>query len=201
MKKLIIILTLASLTFFGCQEQNSPLEPEINDNTETLAKNNNTGWDSFFSSFGLESSFDKDEGFSMKSKTYTISGDKGGTIVESYFWQPNGGDRVSMSAVLTIPAGAFEGTLTFDITFDLENLSVELTPSPFTFKKPVLLDLTFWGVDLTDIDRDNVDFVYFSKDGSSYPVKYSEIKVYPVTKYLSVEKAELPHFSRYGWTR
>ncbi len=196
----MLIFAIVSLTFFGCQEQDSILEPEISSN-QNYAPQKETSFGSFFSSFGLSASVNKDEGFSLRSKTYTINGEEGGKITESYFWQKNGDDRVSMSAVLTIPPGAFEGTMTFDIKFDLENLSVELSPSPFTFNKPVLLDLTFWGVDLKGIDKNNIDFVYFSQDGSSYPVEYSKISVKPKFRYLKVEKAQLPHFSRYGWRR
>jgi len=200
MKKLFLILALVSLTFFGCQQQDSPLEPEINDNTETLAKRNDTGWDSFFSSLNLSTSFTKD-GFSMYSKSYTIDGEKGGVIRESNYWVNYNGRRVNMSATLTIPAGAFEGKLTFDIIFDIENLAVELSPSPFTFDIPVELDLKFSNVDLSGVDPDNFDFVYLNPDGTTESVEYESITINKDWDYLYVKKAKLKHFSRYGWTR
>ncbi len=200
MKKLIVILTLASLTFFGCQEQDSPLEPEINDNAETLAKSNNTGFDSFFSTLDYNTSFAKD-GFSIYSKSYTIDGAIGGVIRESNYWVNYNGRRVNMSATLDIPAGAFEGKLTFDIIFDIENLAVELSPSPFTFNIPVELDLRFSNVDLSDIDPDNFDFFYLNPDGTTEIVEYESISVNKDWNYLYVKNAKLKHFSRYGWTR
>ncbi len=200
MKKLILIFATISFLFFGCQDENSLVAPSVNYKPETLAKKNHKSFSDFFGSLGLKTS--TDNGFSIYSKSYTINGKKGGTITESnFFWVDKNGNRVTMSATLTIPKGAFDGKLTFDITFDLENLSVELSPSPFTFKKPVSLDLMFWGVDLTGIDPNTADFVYLSPDGSTQSVKYNSKKIYPALKYLEVKGAQLPHFSRYGWTR
>ncbi len=180
----VIIFALASLIFFGCQEQNSILEPSSSFNNEVLTKkkpNSNTDIRSHYS------------------KTYTINGKKGGKIRESHSWVDSLGNSIVMEATLNIPRGAFEGTLTFDIIFDLENLSVELYPSPFTFNKPVFLNLLFEGIDLSESDLNNMDFKYKSPDGKVYSVSY-ETKVIE-QNYLEIIQAQLPHFSRYGWTR
>ncbi len=184
MKKLFLILALVSLTFFGCQQQDSPLEPAGSYNNGILSKKK-TNTDTKIRSH--------------YSKTYTINGKKGGRIREKHTWVDSTGNAIVMEATLTIPRGAFEGNLTFDIIFDLENLSVELYPSPYTFDKPVLLNLLFEGVDLTGTDLNNMDFKYKSSDGQVYSVVY-ESKIIE-SNYLEIVQAQLPHFSRYGWTR
>jgi hypothetical protein len=138
---------------------------------------------------------------SKYSKNYTIEGKKGGKIKESHKWIDENGNRMSLDAVLDIPQNAFKDTLTFDIIFDLENLSVELYPSPFTFDTPVFLDLKLEGIDLSEIDPEFLTFNYLSRDGSKEQVNFEKIKIDYNKKYLSVSKAELPHFSRYGWCR
>ncbi len=197
MKKLILILVLVSLTFFGCQKQDSLVEPSLNTDSGTIAKKEK---DPGFSFFNLNTNFSRD-GFSIYSKSYTIDGSKGGTIRESNYWVDYNGRKVNMSATLTIPAGAFEGKLTFDITFDIENLAVELSPSPFTFNIPVELDLMFSNVDLSNINPENFDFKYLNPDGTTESISYKKIRINTDWKYLYVEKAQLNHFSRYGWTR
>jgi len=200
MKNLVMFFVVTSFIFFGCQDENSLLEPSIHYKAENLTKKDKNGFTDWFNSKSLTTS--TDNGFSIYSKSYTINGKKGGTITESnFFWVDSNGNRVSMSATLTIPKGAFKGNLTFDITFDLENLSVQLSPSPFTFNKPVSLDLMFWGVDLTGIDPNSAEFVYLSPDGITQSVQYSSKKIVPTLKYLEVKGAKLPHFSRYGWLR
>ncbi len=198
MKKLILIFGLISLTFFGCQEQDSLLEPDFNTSTKNIAEKQESGWDSFFSSLNFNVSKD---GFSVYSKSYTIDGSKGGVIRESNYWVDFNGRKVNMSAKLTIPAGAFEGKLTFDIIFDIENLAVELSPSPFTFNIPVQLDLRFSNVDLSNIDPNKFDFKYLNPDGTTEKINYKKLEINTDWNYLYVEKAELHHFSRYGWTR
>ncbi len=62
----------------------------------------------------------------------------------SYIYiRTNEAKLLKLDAVLTIPDNAYSRRLTFDIIFDLETLGVELYPSPFTFDKPVILDLKF----------------------------------------------------------
>jgi hypothetical protein len=104
-----------------------------------------------------------------------------------------------MAAILTIPSGAFSGELTFDIIFDMENYTVELYPSPFTFDIPVLLDLRFTGANLLTSDSAVMEFDYL--DGEEDTITYNYMKVDPDRGLLIIEGAQLPHFSRYGWVR
>ena len=134
-------------------------------------------------------------------KNYTFNGAEGGKIDQKYTWYTVF-DTVKLEASLTIPAGAFEGDLTFEIVFDPNEISMELHPTPFNFNIPVELDLKYKGIPKNiDIDGDNLTFEYFNPDGTYEPVEYKEIKWDEATRELKVKKAKLHHFSRYGWTR
>ncbi len=109
------------------------------------------------------------------------------------------GKLISMNAKLTIPQNAYKGKLTFDMIFDFANYSVQLYPTPFTFVKPVILDLSFVGVDFSTLDASNLNFNYL--DGEKESLKYTNSYVNEKFGILSIFGAEIPHFSRYGWTR
>lgn len=186
MRMLLGIIVLFGFIMVGCQDNNLILEPNFSQEENTLSK----------TSIQVD-----DEVKSFYSKTYTINGTRGGKIREKHVWLNEDGKKITMGAVIWIPKGAFKGDLTFDVNFDLENLSVDLSPSPFTFDIPVHLDLEFWGIDLGDISLEDATFRYLSTDGSVEDVNYKKLEVKPEQKYLAVWWAELHHFSRYGWTR
>ncbi len=104
-----------------------------------------------------------------------------------------------METELWIPQGAFKGTMTFDMIFDLENYAMELYPSPFTFDKPVELYMYWYGLDLSSYLGYDFDFNYL--DGAGEEIKYDYSKIDIKNGTLVIEGAQLNHFSRYGWTR
>ncbi|MCB9210895.1 MAG: hypothetical protein H6609_16130 [Ignavibacteriales bacterium] len=195
MKK-IAILILASLLFMvGCQDDNSILEP-TNDVANSLNKGRVILSDGLRDS-GIDISSDNDK-LSIISKNFTVDGTNGDVLVVSETYRKNG-KIVSMSAKLTIPQNAFKGKLTFDMIFDFDNYSVQLYPTPFTFDKPVLLDLGFVGVDFSTLDAANLGFNYL--DGETESLKYSSMNINENLGILKILEVEIPHFSRYGWTR
>ena len=131
------------------------------------------------------------------SKNFTVDGSVGDTLYVKHRWKSKG-KRVKLSAKLTIPENAYQGELTFKMIFDLDNYALELYPSPFTFDKPLKLDLVFKNVDFTNLDMSNPDFIYL--DGEEKMV-YDKIKFDPERGIVEVKGAQLNHFSRYGWTR
>ena len=133
------------------------------------------------------------------SKILTINSEKGGKVYLKHKWKNENNELAKLTAVLDIPEGAFSGDLTFEIIFDLENYAVELYPSPYKFGKPLLLDLIFENVDLTNFDP-NV-FVFDYLDGEQENIKYKSIDIRLDQGSVRVREAELNHFSRYGWTR
>ncbi len=133
------------------------------------------------------------------SKVLTINSEKGGKVYLKHKWKNDKNQNSKLTAVLDIPAGAFPGELTFEILFDLENYAVELYPSPYKFAKPLLLDLVFENVDLTNFDPDVFVFDYL--DGEQENIQYKSIDIQLDKNTVKVREAELNHFSRYGWTR
>lgn len=214
MKIYIIILAFVVLAFTACQETNSILQPENTsssdilskyDNLDTVSSNKldrslrNNFTTSYSSHFIGGSEIVELESFKEKfTKNYTVNGETGGVLFLKISWRNEDSIKVFLDSKLTIPRGAFEGELTFDMIFDLDNYALELYPSPYTFDLPVLLDLKFTNIDLSNIDIDNIDFTYL--DGSEN-MEYKKASFDLDKGDIEVKGAKLHHFSRYGWTR
>jgi len=131
-----------------------------------------------------------------------IDGNKGGEIrIDKKYPTPGGVNKeVKISAVLKFQSGSFSGKR--DITMVIDDINGTVTYSPsMNFDKPAILDLIFEGIDLTGVNKDQVDFVYIGEDGLFYPVSYKEIKVDLLRGRLELVDGLIPHFSRYGWGR
>ena len=195
MKNLLKLLLVIGIVFTSCQDDSSILQSEGDlDGTTILIVDEN-----FEEEMDVISEYS--EVRSILARTYTVVGDSGGKIIEKHTWT-NGTETIMLEAYLTIPAGAFEDTLTFDMVFDPNLLSVELRPTPFTFNIPVMLDLQFKGISEDyDINPDSLDFKYYKVDGTFEDVNFKNIIWLPQSRTIKVFDAELHHFSRYGWTR
>ena len=174
MKIFTYLILFSLIAFTGCNESTSILAPESEEEIQL-------------------------EGYKVKySRNYTVNGDQGGVLFLKVSWLNEDSTRVALESKLTIPKGAYKGDLTFDMIFDLENYALELYPSPFTFDLPVLLDMKFTKIDLTDIDLANFNFTYL--DGEE-EIEYKRIRTNEAEGSIAVYGAVLDHFSRYGWTR
>lgn len=196
MKKIAILILLSLFFVVGCQDENSILEPTNDSSDFSLNKSRpilSTSTEKLAFNYDTE-----EKSFSVVSKNFTVDGAKGDVLAISETYLKDG-KLISMTAKLTIPQNAFKGVLNFDIIFDFANYSVQLYPTPFTFDKPVILDLTFTGVDFTTIDASNLTFNYL--DGEKELLKYTSLNINEKWKILSIVGVEIPHFSRYGWTR
>ena len=195
MKKFLGLIILSLFFVIGCQENDGILESSNNVDNLSLSKSRPI----FPDTQKLVTTSDVTDAKLKYTKTFTVDGIKGGKLFVDYNGTNSLGQKVNLSASLTIPRNAFQGTLTFDIIFDLENYGVELYPSPFTFDIPVTLNLLYSGMDLTGIDPNSFKFDYL--DGEPSVLKYDFIKIDIANKFLEVSGAQIPHFSRYGWTR
>ena len=199
MRKLVLLLVSILFCLTACSDS-SVLAPEYDNDSDVLSKKvvktKNVDLDDPNLDFDLNL-FDKSK--AVFSQTYTVDGSVGDKLYEGYSWRDENGKKVTMAATLEIPKGAYEGELTFDLIFDLENLAVELYPSPFTFDIPVILDLKFSGVDLSDINEDELTFNYL--DGEEEDLEIKKIKINKKKGSLVIQGAKIPHFSRYGWSR
>jgi hypothetical protein len=196
MKKLLSLVILSLFFAIGCQENDGILESSNNAEDYSLNKSRPIlGTTSEKLAFNYDAT---EKSFSIISKNFTVDGAKGDALIISETYLKDG-KLISMSAKLTIPQGAFKGFLTFDMVFDFDNYSIGLYPTPYTFDKPVILDLTFLGVDFTNIDP--AKFVFNYLDGEKEKLNYNSLNINDKFKLLKITGVEIPHFSRYGWTR
>ncbi len=193
MKALLLTLLVLTIFVMGCQDKNGLVDPIDNNNQQSLSKTNNF---SMLDDLGLDMDISKDDGsISFYSQDLSISGKKGGRITLNQTWWEKG---ISMTATLNIPAGAFKGTKDFTIKFDYTDLSVSLTPTPFTFDIPVELTLKYYGIDVSGFSK-SADFNYLSATGGVESVSYESLEV--GSNYITVKGALLEHFSRYGFVK
>jgi hypothetical protein len=201
MKALTILFISLFFLFIGCQDNNSILEPTNDLSDISLEKGRpilvrDLGDDGIKLLDGFE---DLDNYNINYSQNFTIDGNKGGRVSVTHSWKDGRGMPVSLKSELVIPRNAFKGELTFDMIFDLENYSMELYPSPFTFDKPVEFSMYFYGIDLSEFRGYDIDFNYL--DGETEDIEYYSKDVNFDYGNLVIWGAQLHHFSRYGWTR
>ncbi|MBK7105022.1 MAG: hypothetical protein IPH62_07050 [Ignavibacteriae bacterium] len=192
MKKTLLLISLIMLTFIACNDDNSIVNPSTNSYSENLSLAKIVG-DTTIET--VDTTFFKEK----HSQSLSVNGEKGGKIFVKHMFKNKRNKILKLDAVLTIPDSAYKGDLTFDIIFDLETLGAELYPSPFTFDKPVILDLKFMNADLKEFELKDLTFDYL--DGEPENLKYDNIKFDLEKGLLEITGAQIPHFSRYGWTR
>ena len=111
-------------------------------------------------------------------------------IIEDY--------TINIRARLIIPSGAFIGTI--EISMEIDNTIGTISFYPhMIFNEPVELDLQYTGIDVSGIDPRSMDFIFQYYNGSREQTSYKKIKVNRVAKEIHLEKAQLNHFSRYGF--
>lgn len=190
MKIKLLFLSLLTISFFACGDDNSIVNPTLNLRNSAFSKFNGDT-----TIVTVDTTF-----FKQKiSQSLTVNGDKGGKIFIKHLFKNKRNKLLKLDAVLTIPDSAYNGDLTFDIIFDLETLGVELYPSPFKFDKPVILDLKFMNADLKEFELKEFNFDYL--DGDSEHLTFDNIKFDFEKGLLEITGVQIPHFSRYGWTR
>ena len=113
-----------------------------------------------------------------------------------------GGQTVEIYAKITVPPNAFTGNVPITMTVDDEDAAVWFTPH-MVFSKPVILHLSFKGIDLDQlmIVNGKYDLLYIGDDGTFEEVGHDEVHVIESLGEIRVQKAYLNHFSRYGLTR
>ncbi len=186
MKLLISSLLLIAGFLFGCADTLiSPTGPE-SESYELIKLPPR-------SSSSLQKSF---------TQTVTINGETGGEIelVENYI--SSYGQTIDIYAKLTVPPNAFTGDLPISMSVDDEYAAVWFTPH-IVFNKPVMLKLSFKGIDLDQLMLVNgkYDLLFIGDDGTFELVGHDEVQVVESQGEIKVQKAYLNHFSRYGFTR
>ena len=131
----------------------------------------------------------------------TINGNTGGSIdiIGSF-----DDGLIQVNGTLTVPAGAYVGNQTITVYMEGTYAVLDFGPSPFTFDIPLNFTMEITGVDLTGINPHNIVFGYIADDGSVTPITLASMGNTARNKQkgiLAVYDAQLPHFSRYGWSK
>jgi hypothetical protein len=187
LRNFVFVILLAGLGFWGCSDS-LVTEPQNDLSIEqtgqaSLSKNNG--------SIPYELSVKR-----------TINGEKGGILVLAGIYKNKDEQIITTIATLAIPRGAFEGTKEISITTDKSDPVLSFSPD-LDFKIPLKLNLTFIGFDLTalGLNETNTRFNYIRDDGKIENVLNDGIDVEVTRGSLTVKRAIIEHFSRFGFTR
>jgi len=184
MKITLTTLLLLALFLLGCTD--TPISPIKNDNHSYQ-----------FMKLPKKSGMFVETLFSV---TKTINGDSGGNIYLNENYVAEDGHTVSIYVNLKVKRHSYDGDVTITLTVNDEFAAVLFTPI-MVFDKPLILDLTFEGIDLEGLDLTTGDygFVFIDEDGTTGTVSYNALHVNENQGKIWVTKAKLDHFSRYGF--
>ena len=221
MKYLLTLSLFSILLFFGCDQESGIISPVSLDNSpvyeggnklkydliespeydtaeyDTLAEDRvrsyPPGADSIFIPLNLPPSEIPNLRVSK-----VIDGQDGGEIVFNYEYQTKAGNTISIWAKLKIEAGAFNGVKEIWMIVNNETGAISFYPH-IVFNAPVEFNVTYTGIDLSGINPNAVDYLFQNYDGSTEQIDYQQIIVNIAEGKLELIKADLLHFSRYGF--
>ncbi len=195
MNKLLVISSLFIFAFFGCQDNNSVIEPDLTSDQQTsMIKVGNE----YVSWISLPEAFNK----AMKKDVVvgdTVVGAEGALLAIDDSYEGGIFGTVTIDATLEFLPGAFTDTRYITMTVNDEFGEGTFTPHG-EFDMPAIYNIIIQGVDLSSVDPTAVDFVYMAEDGTYEYVENDDISVDQTTGTLQIVNAQLPHFSRYGFT-
>ncbi len=186
MKKLLTLSLLSLLFFFGCN-QDSEVTSAVNNSPNPQLKLIPLPTPS--GGLSVETLFTQDR---------EIDGENGGTFIASFSYQGGPSGNVQCTSRLIFSPCAFDGVENITKTLDSETTAMIFGPS-LQFNIPVKSSLRFYGLDLTNVNPETLDFVYIDANGNMYTCEYDTIEMNVGSGYLMVRNAQLNHFSRYGF--
>jgi hypothetical protein len=122
------------------------------------------------------------------------------TLLEINTGYQSGNRWIQITANARFQRNSFSGQRYITMSINDEFGTATFSPSG-TFSKPVIYNLTIMGLDLSGVNPSKVKFVYFASNGNYYQPKYKYLYVEKQSGKLQINDAELPHFSRFGFTR
>ena len=106
--------------------------------------------------------------------------------------------KIHVDSKLVILSGSFTGSMTISTNIDDVNFLTTFGPS-YVFNKPLEYTLLLQGLNLNGVNPANVKFVWVATDGSIHECASDGVDVDLAKGKLKVNKAKIPHFSRYGF--
>lgn len=182
MKKLVFLVLIAGV--IGCNEIKTPVESTNLENTTAVE------WAPVF-------------GVGTKSlqKTISLAKEIDGAVGGIISYRSTLSNGVDLDYQLQFLPGSFDGIKTITVNLDSESFTGDYSPHGY-FYKPAVLSVVVKNADLSFINsEDELRFVYVSQNGELEYLDYRKLKVDLDKGELDLRNAELPHFSRYGFTR
>ncbi|MDA3859979.1 MAG: hypothetical protein PF445_02020 [Melioribacteraceae bacterium] len=182
MKKALLTIVLLSFGIWGCSENTSITAPEKSDSQQSF----------------LKVTASSSSELMKKSVSETIDGEDGGMIKIRI-----GRKEIHAKGWLDFPEDSFEGEEKISIRLAEDFAALDFEPSGIPLELPALLTLTFSGLELEGYDEieDEIEFQYIDEDGNLKSVDYETLIVKRDRGRVTVVRAELKHFSRYGFTK
>lgn len=181
--KFLYALSLVSILFFFSCDQGSDINSPVNIDNHSYE----------MIQLPTDKTGSTDKNFLSVIKT--INGDTGGEIKLKESYVAKDGDTVKVDINLTVKENSFTGNVEIIITVDDEFAAASFSPA-MVFDKPLELNMKFEGIDLENADY---EFVFIDDDGTIELVDYNNLHVNEYKGKIWVNKAELYHFSRYGF--
>ncbi len=166
MKITLTTLLLSALVLVGCADDASFL---TSSETQIIQQSNSPNWIQLPDNEGMsvENQFSVTE--------YVTKKDGGELIIdESYYGGPHG--EVKVIAKLKFYKNTVKKSSMITMTVDNESGAISFSP-PTAFKKAADLYVKFEGLDLSNVDPDDVEFINHTPDNNVYPVLYESIVV------------------------
>ena len=188
MFSLALVFLLSLLFSFACQEGTSLVAP---DNTSVSSEEPN--W------ISLPAPND-----TRLQKTFTvtelITKQSGGelSLRESYVGGPHG--EVEVFATIRFAPNALPEDTQVTMSLDDETGVLSFTPS-MSFNRDAALTIVLGGIDLSGVSENDIDFKYYDANGQYVSVDYNKLSIDIDDGGLGVLKVDIPHFSRYGFTK
>ena len=107
------------------------------------------------------------------------------------------------SVTLEVPANAINEDVEFELSLEtgelLGGVAVTFAPHGIVFNNPVILNMTAYGVDFSNVDPYAVDIYYDNQESGMWELMQSDNVIVDVNNgTVQVINAQLPHFSRYA---
>ncbi|MFC2119522.1 hypothetical protein ACFLQ4_00485 [Bacteroidota bacterium] len=204
MKTLISLLVLPVLLFVGCMNSSSdPTSSEV----EISQQSNSANW--------IELPADLGQDFAVEtvySSEKIINGKNGGTIkLDVVIPRPgNSLGDFEVHAKVNVQKNSFaeNENRTFTVTLDPEYCIINLTPSPNTLDKQLVVDLFVEGVDVSQVNPDTFGFIFVGDNSQIMETESDNLQLNVEENWFKVRKAiiiaptdQTPGGARYGFAR
>ena len=108
--------------------------------------------------------------------------------------------EVKVIAKLKFYAGSVSQNTLISMSIDDETACITFSPA-MVFNKVAELYVKFEGLNLSDVDPGNLDFLYLKDDGTVGQIEYKEIIFDQSSGILELKEGKIPHFSRFGFVK